>query len=129
MIPESQSWLGNYGYGTKPIFEKKLEEGFTKVAFGRGPWIDTFRILALFAFFYPDGRVETIETWKQRDSRHCSRRSSPKEKKYSAIQFKTYIAEHHVELMDRTEVSGIINDWTDDAGYRDRGWLHGEGPW
>ena len=53
-------------YGNKRIFDKRLKEGYTEVALGSGEWVSApagseQRIVKLFVFYHPNGKVATYE--------------------------------------------------------------------
>ena len=63
MEPERFSTFGMYG--NKEVFNKRAKEGYTEVAFGIGEWISRpigeERIVGLYAFYHPNGKVSTYE--------------------------------------------------------------------
>lgn len=46
----------------KEVFERKLKEGYTEVCFGFGEdWIGDRKVLGLYAFYHPNGRISAYE--------------------------------------------------------------------
>ncbi len=89
-------------YSSLREIEQRLAEGFTTFAFGRGPWIvrkgEQMRLVALFAFFHPDGRVASTEHFKLNDgitNVHCL----PQTNIYSSVnEFERLVKKWNVQM-------------------------------
>lgn len=59
--PEWFSILELYGREDKDVFERRVREGYTEVAFGDWNCIYNQLSVRLWAFYHPDGRIVTYE--------------------------------------------------------------------
>ncbi|GEM_PF-3952803 len=48
-------------YVRKDILERRLQEGYTEIATGRGEWVHDQKIVGVFIFYHPDGRITSYE--------------------------------------------------------------------
>ena len=108
MKPEEFSALKVYG--DKRVFLKMQAEGFTKVAFGKGPWIDDQRIVGGFYFFGPEGQVAGYETVKSRENGFI-RRGRSLETHYDTAEFEKRKDDLKLDLSDRKELSDLLLNW------------------
>jgi len=97
-------------YGNKNVFEKRVEEGYTEVAFGGGDWVGNQRIVRLWAFFHPKGKIATYEHPKFDDGSHIMR-GNPFEAKYSQRKFQKHLREFQIKLGAKSELAEVVNNW------------------
>jgi hypothetical protein len=111
MKPEEFSTLEMYG--KREIFERKQNEGYTEVAFGGGDWVDSNRIVALWAFYHPTkmfGSVSTLQYPKFDDGTHTIR-FKPFERKYSQEGFERYLQKMQIKMGDRENLAKLLQNW------------------
>ena len=110
--PEKFSMLGMYG--KKDIFEKRVREGYTEVAFGRGEWcpgtLVNFRIVGLWSFYHTDGRIATYEHPKQEFDSHTSH-GKPFEAEYTPQEFQDYIKRLRIQLSSKSSLKDLVDQW------------------
>lgn len=131
--PEEFSILGMYG--RREIFEKRLQEGYTEVAFGKGLWIekpDMFgtyldfrfpflhftppaivaqRIPSLFAFYHPNGKIAILEHRKIEDYTGHTAHVGIRETVYNKKRFERHLNEWSVKLEEKTTLVEILEKW------------------
>ena len=109
MKPEKFSPLGLYG--DREFFFERKNEGYTEAAYGGGPWIGSYRIVGIFAFYHPDGRIATFQTRKI-DTGDCTMRGDPIRADYkNESEFKEYVEEHRITLGKKHSLADAIKDW------------------
>lgn len=103
--------VGMYG-GVKDVWEQLLKEGFTEVAHGgSGKEVDGVRLVGLFAFFHPKGRVATIETFKDYTG-PASVRGAPTRHDYrKAKVFEAHLEKFKASLGPRFPLQQALADW------------------
>lgn len=106
--PEEFSALGLYG--RKDLFEKRFNEGFTEVAFGSGGWVGDFRIVSIFAFYHPAGKIATLETPKSYEAGHTSR-GAPFEREYTHKTFEEYREKYQIRMGNKTDLGKLVAEW------------------
>lgn len=98
-------------YGNKDIFQKMLNEGYTEVALGGGDWVDDYRIVGIFAFFHPNGKIHTFETPKYDDGGHTMR-GTQFEANYTMKGFEKYKENHKIEMeTEKQYLKEIVDMW------------------
>ena len=105
-------------YGDRKYFQKKLDEGYSEVAFGSGPYITSpsgflqKRMVGMFAFFHPDGRIVTYETVKQwLEWESDPHRGHPPESQYNAKTFEERCKDFQVSLSEKATLADVVADW------------------
>lgn len=94
-------------YGDKEYFDSALRDGFTHVAFGRGPWVDRLRVEGVFAITGGEG-VRAIEVF-QRKIRDDMIVSTGKQKnKYSIQSFARHSKRLKINLDVRIDLGELI---------------------
>ena len=95
-------------YGDREVFRRRLQEGYTDLNFGRGSWINGQRIVGLFVFYHPDGRIATLEHPKFTCpfSGHTVR-LDPRERQYTPQQFQRHLRDFEIELDIPTDLVGL----------------------
>ena len=108
--PEEFSPLGLYG--NRDVFQRRLDEGFTKLAFGDGNWVGNERIVRLFVFYHPDGRIATYEHPK---SEHdgTTFRGGPFEAEYSEEEFQSYKEKFQIAFGGKTSLAEVLEGWSE----------------
>ena len=91
-------------YGNLKIFKKRLQEGFSEFAFGRGQWVGGERIVGIFVFYHPDGRIVTLESPKYYDHFHGKKF----EGSYSSAEFKKYLKANKISLRQKHSLRAFI---------------------
>ncbi|NQS89344.1 hypothetical protein HQ584_06110 [Patescibacteria group bacterium] len=86
-------------YGNTNIFQKRVEEGYSKLAFGRIEPIDNSKLLGVFVFFHPDGKIATYEHPKQ---------GTPFEKEYNSEVFQEYKEEQNIHISGKVTLEYIV---------------------
>ena len=100
-------------YGKRSIFEKRLNEGYNEATFGAGKdYIENEKIVNLFAFYHPNGKIATYECHKFMavDDCHTMRRP-PFEKEYSKKEFQEHIEKYKVQMSRKGSLVDIVNSW------------------
>lgn len=97
-------------YGDRNVFEKRLKEGYKELAFGGGEWVGDERIVRLFVFFNPNGRVATLQTPKALTPDGHTRRGRI-EAEYTAKEFEDYMKEWKIKLGNKTSLEDIVKKW------------------
>ena len=110
MKPEEFSTLGMYG--NREIFEKRLNEGYTKVAHGGGDWVGNHRIVRLWAFFHPKRFFKKVATYEHPkfDGIHTVR-GTPFEVTYTERGFKKYCKKNKISLGEKHDLAKLVQDW------------------
>lgn len=108
MQPEEFSTVAMYG--NREIFERKLAEDYTEVAFGGGPWIDDFRIVAIWIFYHPSGKVATYQHPKTMYNL-TTFRPTPFEAEYDIGELGAYLTKHQITLGARGSLAELMNLW------------------
>lgn len=86
-------------YGNTDIFQKRVEEGYSELAFGRIEPTDDSELLGVFVFFHPDGKIATYEHPKQGTSF---------EKEYNSERFQEYTEEQNIHLSGKVTLEYIV---------------------
>ena len=108
--PDNLSILGLYG--KRDFFEHMLQEGYTRVAFGKGPQIDGERVVGMFVFYHPDGRVSTQETWKGDVSRlDPTKMRGYKQETYKPKEFRNFVSKMRIGLSERKSLLDVVKEW------------------
>ena len=98
-------------YGKRDIFEKRLQEGYTEIAFGNGPWVKNQRIVVLFVFYHPNGEVATYEHPKFINEGHTVR-GKPHEEKYNQKKFNKLKEKWDLKVDDKKHnLKEILEEW------------------
>ncbi|MBI2672664.1 hypothetical protein HYX19_00215 [Candidatus Woesearchaeota archaeon] len=112
MKPDEFSLLAMYG--SKDIFKKRLEEGYTEVAFGVGDWVRDYRIVGLWAFYHQDGRIATYEHPKYIEfSGGNTLHGEPFEKIYTKEEFEKHEKDLRISVCQKTGLAQIVQKWED----------------
>ena len=102
--------IGSPAYYMNPnVLKKRVDEGYAKASFGGGEWVDDARIVSIWAFYHPDGRISTYEHPKAYD--HCFEKTihgSPYEKTYTRKEFKEYLKKYKIKLSKKIMLEEII---------------------
>lgn len=106
-------------YGEKSIFEKRLNEGFTEIAFGRGPWKEVespglildVRIVAIYVFYHPSGKIATFEHPKARDCNLMAHHGEPFEAEYNQLTFHEHKKDYKLNLGEKIDLAEIVQSW------------------
>lgn len=106
--PEKYSLIGMYG--RKDIFEKRLREGYTRVAFGSGNWVNSQRIVSLWVFYHPDGGIATYEHPKFYDGSYTFR-GQPFEEEYNKEGFQKHLKRFQIKLGEKYNLSELVKNW------------------
>ena len=106
--PEEFSPLGMYG--RKDVFEKRLNEGYTEVTLGGGDWVGDQRIVSLWVFYHPKGKIATLEHPKFYISDHTAR-GQPYEAKYSPRKFQKHVKKFQLKVGEKKDLAKIVEDW------------------
>ncbi len=97
-------------YGDTSVAAARLTEGFTELAFGGGDWVGSTRLVGVFAFFHPDGRVATIQSWKF-DGGDATVRGPREEVVYpDQAAFEKFISEWGVKMSERRPFADTL-EW------------------
>src|SRR3989344_766402 len=115
-------------YGKKEIFESRFKEGYELVSWGQSTWIhkegneynDT-RIVSMWAFYHPDGRIHTYQQpkiWEEHEGvegeKHepATRYGTPFEAVYtSEADFDAYLKKRSAMTWERESLANIIKEW------------------
>ena len=97
-------------YGNKGIFEQRLKEGYDQVAFGNGQWVETRRIVAIWAFFHPSSKIVTYEHPKSNDM-GPSVRGNPFQREYTAATFQQYCELNKITMDEKMGLAELLRDW------------------
>jgi len=89
------------------VAKKKQEQGYTKIAEGKSPWIYNMRILTIYAFYHPDGRIATYELHRIR-SKGRARVIPAFEDKYTPEEFKDYKSSNRIKLGRKKSLERLI---------------------
>jgi hypothetical protein len=108
-----KEWLKYYG--EKSIFEKRVEEGYSEVAFGGGRWFgkengDDERMVAIWVFYHPDGRIATYEHPKYHDG-IASYYGNKFEAEYTQDQFQEHMRKYMITLEVTTGLVELVENW------------------
>ena len=106
--PEEFSRLGMYG--RKDIFERRLNESYSEVAFGGGDWVNNQKIVGLFVFYHPNGKIATLEHPKFDDGYHTIR-GQPYEAEYNNKKFEKHLKKFQLKVGTKTDLAKIVNQW------------------
>jgi hypothetical protein len=87
-------------YGDLTFFKEKLCEGFKEVAFGRGEWVGDQSLVAIWAFYKPDGKIATLQFPKGRAPDGCTTvRGAEFEKEFKNPEvFESYCRQHLIQM-------------------------------
>ncbi len=111
-MPKPEEFSKLKMYGEKEIFEKKVEEGYTEVAYGDGgDWFDDQRIVSLFAFYHPNGKVATYEHPKRMTFDGHTMRSRPFQAEYNKIEFQIHLQEFQIKLEKKVGLEELVKNW------------------
>ena len=101
--------LSDFGmYCNEGVCERLLSQGFTECTFGVGPWVGTARIVGVWVFFHPNGRIITLETPKEDDG-VATRRGRPQEVSYTRDELNKFVADWQINLRkDRTPIDELL---------------------
>ncbi len=106
----SQPGIGSpLWYGRKDVFERRLQEGYTEAAFGGGEWIHGKRVVRLWVFYHPDGRIATYEHPKF-DFGHTVH-GEPYEAEYGKREFQLHVKKFQIQLGKKEGLAGILALW------------------
>lgn len=112
MKPEPLSILGMYG--NRKVFQQKFNEGYAQIAFGTGPWVEgNQRIVGLFAFYHPDGKIATYESPKV-DVAGSSVRGQPYEASYTSDSFDQHIKTFQIRICERSSLENLLKQWSEE---------------
>ena len=124
--------IGMYGRD-RDHFVKRLNEGYTEIAIGGGPWVDMngedLRIVGIWVFYHPDGRVATIETHKGytpdgHTIRGCPTACEYKTSRFMRIRnrlfpgsrvpksFERLVKDYHLKLGPREPLKDLLDSWS-----------------
>jgi hypothetical protein len=112
MEPEEFSTLGMYGQ--REFFERKRQEGYSKVAFGVGEWVNNQRIAAIFVFYHPTRIIGSITTLQhpQFDDGCQTIRAKPCEKKYyTKLGFNGFVKSRKIQIGDKQNLVDLLQNW------------------
>ncbi|MDE1850297.1 MAG: hypothetical protein KGH54_00690 [Candidatus Micrarchaeota archaeon] len=96
-------------YGNSAVFAKRLKEGYTEFAMGRGPWINDFRIVGIAVFYGKGDRIATFETIKSCPLGDITRGS--REMEYSSAEFDKFTKEYKLEIGPKTAMKELVEAW------------------
>jgi hypothetical protein len=107
VVPEPLIDLGMHG--NREIFQRRLDEGYTKYAFGSGDWVSDERIVRLFVFFKAD-RIATYQHPKKHDG-VTNVHGEPFEAEYTAEEFEVYKDAWSITVGQEKDLSGLLAVW------------------
>lgn len=108
--PDQFSDLGMYG--DREVFKKRLEDGYTEFAFGASNEIvEGYRLVAVWVFFRPDGRVATLETLKDYTGSSTERGRS--EREYDEKDFEKMIEKYGAGMTERNDLKILLDRWAE----------------
>lgn len=110
--PEEFSLIGMYG--KKDIFEKRVREGYTEVAFGGGDWVGDQRIVSLWAFYHPNGRIATYEHPKSMTLDCHTVRGRPFEAEYTKRKFQKHLQKFKIRLGEGSGLAQLVENWEEE---------------
>jgi hypothetical protein len=96
MPVEASSPIGLYG--NLPIFQERLKEGYTGVSFGQGEWVNNRRIVVIWVFYGPDGKVATYEHHKARTPEGASMRGPSETRIMTETSFVIFAKEWRLKV-------------------------------
>lgn len=120
-ISSKESQLRPFGlYGSKDVLKKRLEQGYTQIAFGAGEWIvkEGYRekIAGIFAFYKPAGfifrhpKIATFERPLVNEGHGYSRHGPSFEKKYDEKQFQEHVDKYKIKMGERVNLANIVRE-------------------
>ena len=109
MKPECLSPLAMYG--RKDVFENRVREGYTEVAFGGGDWVGEQRIVRLWVFYHPEGKIATYEHPKFMTLDTHTMRGQPFEKEYTEGEFQKHQKQFKLKVGNRRSLAEVVQDW------------------
>jgi len=98
-------------YGDREVFEKREEEGYSQVNFGRGPWIKGERVVGMFAFYHPDGKISILMTPKHDISGETIHGRRTEREFENEEEFKKFVEQWKIELAERSDLGKFLNKW------------------
>ncbi len=107
---------GTHGFMTdieKDVLEKRLEEGYEEIAFGRGAWVGEHRIVGIYAFYHPDGRIATYENPKFMGGGYGMHavRAPSFEAEYTREGFAKHIKKHAIRFDKKKNLGKVVRTW------------------
>ena len=81
------------------------------MTFGGGDWVDGQRIVGLWAFYHPDGKIATYEHPKGRTSDMRTIRGQPFEAEYTEREFQKYLKKFQIKLGQRSGLAELVQNW------------------
>ena len=96
-------------YGNREVFQQRLNEGFTELAFASGPEVNGLRIVAAFVFYHPDGRVATFEHIKDYTMGTSVR--GVDQNSYTEQTFAELVQKQRLEVGKKFPLRELLKDW------------------
>ena len=109
-MPKPEEFSPLKMYGRKDVFEKKLNEGYTEISFGGGDWVGNQRIVKLWVFYHPEGKIATFAHPKMFDG-VTNVRGIPYEAEYTEREFKKHQKKFQLKVGNRADLAKIVSDW------------------
>jgi hypothetical protein len=101
-------------YGNKEIFARRLKEGFTDCTVGSGSWVGNKRIVQLFVFYHPDGRIATYEHPKYMGVDQHTYRGLPFEAEYTKETFVKHQTEFSLWISEGlSKLEELLKEWNE----------------
>ena len=111
-IPEEYLWFGIYG--DRGVFERRLDQGYTEVAYGTGEWVKGMhsetKVNAVMVFYHPKDKIATYEFTRHR-SPDESWTDEPYEDNYEPEEFGDYLLENRIYLHPKQSLADIVDSW------------------
>lgn len=111
-------------HGNKGLFEQKLREGYTEYSYGIGESHEPERIVALFAFYHPEGRIATYEHAKHY-RKHPGRQwrmpfagKKPVAREYDSYSFVQHVVKEQIFMMDGVFGRGSLADLVENVEWK-----------
>ncbi len=94
-------------YGALSFFEEMDQLNYEEVAFGRGPWIRSERIVGIFAFYSSDRDIRTLETAKRYVGRPHTIGTFAYS--YKEEEFKNLCKNMKIDFREKMDLKELIN--------------------
>ena len=101
--------------GRKDVFEKRLREGYTGIAFGNGDWVGSERSVILWVFYHPDGRIATYEPLRLKRINGFTMPGTEVEIEHTEESFREYVKRRRIKIGERTSLAEFFVRWENDT--------------
>ena len=89
-------------YGRRDIFKRRLREGYNKVAFCPNTLIRNNRLITIWVFYHPNGKIATYEFPVS---------DNPFEAEYTKEEFKKHKEEFQIWIGQKIGLEKLIEGW------------------